>query len=78
MQITSNEKILGVLEENGVLNDTIKELFLHDVKIKLGRKYRIDKMKPVQDGVDWVVSKLIPVEKGADFLIVDLDRDRKK
>ena len=77
-QVTGNEKVLKVLEKHGVLDDTIKQLIAHDVKIKLGQKYRIGKMKPVQDGVDRVVSKLKPVKDKADFLLVDLDSKRKK
>jgi hypothetical protein len=77
-QIASNQKILTVLEDSGNFSDALKALIAHDVKVKANQKYRIGKMKPVQDGVDHVVSKLTPVEDESDFILVDLDSKRKK
>ncbi|GAC13752.1 hypothetical protein [Aliiglaciecola lipolytica] len=77
-QIASNQKILTVLEDSGNFYDALKALIAHDVKVKANQKYRIGKMKPVQDGVDHVVSKLTPVEDESDFILVDLDSKREK
>lgn len=76
--VVENEKILAALQGSGILNDTLKALIEHDVKIKAKQKYRVGKMEPVQDGVDRVVSKLKPVEDGADIITVDLEKRQKK
>lgn len=77
-RVVENEKILVALQDSGILNDTLKALIEHDVKIKANQRYRVGKMEPVQDGLDRVVRKLKPVEDGADFLMVNLDKKKKK
>lgn len=76
--VVENEKILVALQDSGILNDTLKALIEHDVKIKANQRYRVGKMEPVQDGVDRVVSELKPVADGADIIMVDLDKRQKK
>ena len=77
-RVVENEKILVALQDSGILNDTLEALIEHDVKIKANQRYRVGKMEPVQDGLDRVVRKLKPVEDGADFLMVNLDKKKKK
>lgn len=77
-RVVENEKILVALQDSGILNDTLKALIEHDVKIKANQRYREGKMEPVQDGLDRVVRKLKPVEDGADFLMINLDKRQNK